>query len=171
MIGGHSKFLLVTEDCCRKRWQLLSCLLPKALRNESVQLGTGVAVPFQIPSGKLPIGGILCLPLVLLLALCFLAVFPSKFSTSWKHHKQKGCKNNMPWYYNRQSFIPSSFSSQGGVEKWDDNCCPATQSFEKGACSAGFLVPALCWRCESFQFFFAQVFLFVGILCVPLVFQ
>ena len=49
VIGGHSKFLLVTWDCCRKRWQLLSCLLCKALRNESVRLGTGVAVPFKIP--------------------------------------------------------------------------------------------------------------------------
>ena len=49
VIGGHSKFLLVRADCCRKRLQLLSCLLRKALRNEPVQLGAGAAVPVKIP--------------------------------------------------------------------------------------------------------------------------
>ena len=63
MIGGHSKFLLVTGECCEKRWQLLSCLLRNALWSESVQLGTGVVVSFRIRFGKFPFGGDLCLPL------------------------------------------------------------------------------------------------------------
>ena len=95
VIGGHSKFLLVRADCCRKRLQLLSCLLRKALRNEPVQLGTGVAVPLKIPFGKLLFGGIICLPLVFLLALCFLAIFPSRGNTPNKKCAKMTCLDTM----------------------------------------------------------------------------
>ena len=39
VIGGHSKFLLITGDCCRKRWQLLSCLLWKSFEKGTCPAG------------------------------------------------------------------------------------------------------------------------------------
>ena len=58
----------------------------------------------------------------------------------------------------------------GGVAKRDDNRCPALQSFEERACSAAFVVPALCWCCGSFQIPCASFFWHRYFKCVPLVF-
>ena len=48
--SGHSKFLLVTGDCC-KRMMTSTALLCKTLRNEPVQLGFGlcVLIGFVVP--------------------------------------------------------------------------------------------------------------------------
>ena len=85
----------------------------------------------------------------------------SKSKTPYKLCKKK-CLDTMIGGHSKFLLVTG-----GGVAKRDDNRCPALQSFEERACSAAFVVPALCWCCGSFQIPCASFF-GIGILNVYL---